>query len=109
MARILILVENLSVPFDRRVWQASRALVEAGREVDVICPRGTKRDTEPSARIDGIGSTATPQGRLGRPRATCASTAGARHSLRLARQLTRGPVDVVHCDPPDLLFLVACW
>ena len=30
---ILILVENLSVPFDRRVWQESRALVEAGFEV----------------------------------------------------------------------------
>ena len=28
--RILILVENLSVPFDRRVWQESRALDEAG-------------------------------------------------------------------------------
>ena len=29
--RVLILVENLSVPFDRRVWQESRALVEALR------------------------------------------------------------------------------
>jgi len=54
MARILILVENLSVPFDRRVWQESRALVEAGHEVTVICPRGAKRDTEPYASIEGV-------------------------------------------------------
>ena len=44
---ILILVENLSVPFDRRVWQESRALVEAGFSVTVICPTGSNRDREP--------------------------------------------------------------
>ena len=54
MARILILVENLSVPFDRRVWQECRALAEAGHEVAVICPRGSKRDTEAYARIEGV-------------------------------------------------------
>ena len=54
MARILILVENLSVPFDRRVWQESQALVEAGHEVAVICPRGAKRDTEAYALIEGV-------------------------------------------------------
>ncbi|MFF3141035.1 glycosyltransferase WbuB, partial [Streptomyces sp. NPDC057927] len=35
--RALILVENLSVPFDRRVWQECRTLRDAGWEVDVIC------------------------------------------------------------------------
>src|SRR5919106_2910798 len=52
--RILVLVENLSVPFGRRVWQESRALAEAGCEVHVICPRGTRQDTEPYAEIDGV-------------------------------------------------------
>ena len=52
--RILILVENLSVPFDRRVWQESRALVDAGHEVIVICPMGSKQDTEPEATIEGV-------------------------------------------------------
>ena len=33
-AHVLVLVENLSVPFDRRVWQESRALVEAGLRGD---------------------------------------------------------------------------
>src|SRR6202034_444911 len=36
--KILIIVENLPVPFDRRVWQESLALVAAGAEVSVICP-----------------------------------------------------------------------
>ena len=36
--RVLILVENLSVPFDRRVWQESRALTEAGYDVERHLP-----------------------------------------------------------------------
>ncbi len=36
--RVLMLVENLSVPFDRRVWMESLALTEAGYQVAVICP-----------------------------------------------------------------------
>jgi glycosyltransferase involved in cell wall biosynthesis len=38
--RILILVENLPVPFDRRVWMEATTLAEAGYQVSVICPRG---------------------------------------------------------------------
>ena len=37
---VLIIVENLPVPFDRRVWQEARALTEAGYRVSVICPKG---------------------------------------------------------------------
>lgn len=37
--KVLILVENLSVPFDRRVWLEARALKERGICVSVICPR----------------------------------------------------------------------
>ena len=52
--RALILVENLSVPFDRRVWQECTTLRDAGWTVHVICPQGEKRDTEPEAEIDGV-------------------------------------------------------
>jgi glycosyltransferase involved in cell wall biosynthesis len=38
--RVLIIVQNLPVPFDRRVWLECRALVEAGYRVAVICPKG---------------------------------------------------------------------
>ena len=37
---VLIIVENLPVPFDRRVWQEARALRDAGYRVSIICPKG---------------------------------------------------------------------
>jgi glycosyltransferase involved in cell wall biosynthesis len=37
---VLIIVENLSVPRDRRVWRECRALTDSGYLVSVICPRG---------------------------------------------------------------------
>ena len=108
--RALILVENLSVPFDRRVWQECTTLRDAGWEVHVICPQGEKRDTEPEAVIDGVrihryplrAATGGPAGYL-REYGTALW-----HTVRLAREV--GPVDVVHaCNPPDLLFLPALW
>ncbi|MCA8977438.1 MAG: glycosyltransferase family 4 protein [Planctomycetes bacterium] len=38
--RVLIIVENLPVPFDRRVWSEATTLQKAGYEVSVICPKG---------------------------------------------------------------------
>ena len=35
---ILFIVENNTVPFDRRVWAEARAAREFGYEVSVICP-----------------------------------------------------------------------
>ena len=35
-----MLVENLPVPFDRRMWQEARTLRDAGWQVSVICPKG---------------------------------------------------------------------
>ncbi len=40
MTRILIIVQNLPVPFDRRVWLECQALVSAGYRVTVVCPKG---------------------------------------------------------------------
>jgi len=37
---ILIIVQNLPVPFDRRVWLECQALKDAGYEVSVVCPKG---------------------------------------------------------------------
>ena len=37
---VLILVENLPVPFNRRVWQEARALTQAGYRVSIISPKG---------------------------------------------------------------------
>ncbi len=38
--RAFIIVENLPVPFDTRVWKEARALREHGYDVTVLCPRG---------------------------------------------------------------------
>ena len=37
---VLIIVENLSVPFDDRVWKEATTLSESGYGVTVLCPRG---------------------------------------------------------------------
>jgi glycosyltransferase involved in cell wall biosynthesis len=50
---VLIIVENLPVPLDRRVWQESCALRDAGYEVVVICPR-MRGYTKAEEKLDGI-------------------------------------------------------
>lgn len=108
---ILILVENLSVPFDRRVWQEARALTEAGFRITVICPTGAKQDLEREAEIDGIRILRYPlRAATGGPIGYLSEYSMALlHTLRLAIAVRRrGPVDIVHaCNPPDLLFLIA--
>src|SRR5262245_40451935 len=51
--RVLIIVENLPCPFDRRVMQEARTLVASGYAVSIICPKapGYEQGFE---RIDGI-------------------------------------------------------
>jgi glycosyltransferase involved in cell wall biosynthesis len=39
--RLLIIVQNLPVPFDRRVWLECQALISAGYRVAVVCPKGS--------------------------------------------------------------------
>ncbi|MFZ1097764.1 MAG: glycosyltransferase WbuB, partial [Steroidobacteraceae bacterium] len=38
--RVLIIVENLPCPFDRRVWQEALALRAHGHTVSIVCPKG---------------------------------------------------------------------
>ncbi|MFI5693010.1 glycosyltransferase family 4 protein [Kribbella sp. NPDC051586] len=38
--RVLIIIQNLWVPFDRRVWLECQALVASGYDVTVVCPKG---------------------------------------------------------------------
>ena len=40
MTRVLIIVQNLPVPFDRRVWLECQALLADGYQVAVVCPKG---------------------------------------------------------------------
>ncbi len=50
--RVLIVVQNLPVPFDRRVWLECQALTEAGYEVHVVCPKGPGDPTHET--VDGV-------------------------------------------------------
>jgi glycosyltransferase involved in cell wall biosynthesis len=48
VTRVLIIVQNLPVPFDRRVWLECQALVSAGYQVAVVCPKG---DGDPAYQV----------------------------------------------------------
>jgi glycosyltransferase involved in cell wall biosynthesis len=107
----ILLVENLSVPADRRVWQECTTLARAGYMVDVVCPQGADRDRELHERRDGIEIHRFPLkpatgGALGYLREY---TLALWRMWRLVRRLARGRrYDIVHaCNPPDLLLLVA--
>jgi glycosyltransferase involved in cell wall biosynthesis len=52
VTRVLIIVQNLPVPFDRRVWLECQALVSVGLRVAVVCPKG---DGDPAYEVvDGV-------------------------------------------------------
>jgi glycosyltransferase involved in cell wall biosynthesis len=108
---ILIVVENLSVPADRRVWQECQALTDAGFQVTVICPTGTDHDREREAVIEGVRILRYPlRGSNGGPLSYLREyTTALWHTLRLALRVRRaGRIDVLQaCNPPDLLFLIA--
>ena len=107
---ILILVENLPVPLDRRVWQEACALRDAGYEVVVICPK-MRGFTQAEECLDGIHIY----------RHWISEEAGGVHGFigEYASALLgetwlawkawwRHRFVIVHlCNPPDLLFLVA--
>ena len=107
---VLILVENLPVPFDRRVWQEALALDAAGYEVHIICPR-TKDYPRRRDFLDGIHIYRYSPGLEARRPAAYLGE----YAIAILAQLTlalrirlRRRIDVVHiCNPPDLLFLVA--
>lgn len=107
--RILIIVENLPVPFDRRVWLEARTLAAAGARVTVICPTGKGFEAREEV-LDGIRILRHPlpeaQGARGYIREYAAALW---HQTRLAwRVFRRDGIDVIHgCNPPDLVFLVA--
>lgn len=106
---VLILVENLPVPFDRRVWQEACTLRDAGWTVSVICPTGKGCEKKFEA-IDDIHVYRynLPLEAAGAPGYLLEYGAALFWSLLLSLRvlLTRG-FDVLHaCNPPDLLFLI---
>ncbi len=107
--RILILVENLPSPFDRRVWQEATTLHTHGYEVSIICPTGTGCEKKYEC-IDGIDIHRydLPKEAVGAKGYVVEYSAAIFHSFRLAWKIhrTRGFDAIQACNPPDLLFLV---
>lgn len=108
--RILIVVENLPVPLDRRVWQEACALRDAGHTVTIICPR-MHGYSQPFEVLDGITIyrhwiATEGNGLLG---FICEYGSALWGELVCAvRAWGRTGFDIVHlCNPPDVLFLVA--
>jgi glycosyltransferase involved in cell wall biosynthesis len=109
--RVLILVENLPVPFDRRVWMQSTALHANGYQVSVICPKGKgyEKDYE---EIDGVHiyrhvlqEAKSAKGYLHEYATALWAQWKLAHRVRRERGF-----DVIHaCNPPDLMFLIAGW
>ncbi len=107
--RVLIIVENLPVPVDRRVWQEATTLREAGYQVSVICPAGKGCEARREV-LDGIHIYRHPLPLEARGVLGFFAEYGAAlcWEILLAWRvfLTRG-FDVIHaCNPPDNLFLI---
>ncbi|MCX7863578.1 MAG: glycosyltransferase family 4 protein [Novosphingobium sp.] len=103
-------MENLPVPFDRRVWQEARTLSAAGASVSVICPKGA--GFEKSFEIlEGIEIHRHPlpieaKGALGFLLEYASALFW--ETLLAWKIYFRKGIDVIQgCNPPDLIFIVA--
>lgn len=108
--KILIIVENLPVPFDTRVWQEATTLVANGYTVSVICPKG-KGYTKEKEILQGVhiyrhnlpeeGNSA-----IGYLKEYISAL---REEIRLAKKVYKEVgFDVIHgCNPPDNIYIVA--
>jgi glycosyltransferase involved in cell wall biosynthesis len=109
-ARVLIIVENLPLPFDRRVWLEARTLKAAGAKVSIICPTGRGYETRHEV-LEGIDIYRHPlpveaDGALGYLLEYGAALFW--ETVLAWRVFLKGGLDVIHgCNPPDLIFLVA--
>src|SRR6266568_3459778 len=103
--RVVMLVENLPVPLDRRVWLEATTLRDAGWKVVVVGPTGGRGMRKMRERVGGIEILRYPQrvasGLAGYVAEYLPSMAFTLIWFAWAR--ITGPVDVVHgCNPPDL-------
>lgn len=108
--RILIIVENLPVPFDTRVWQEASTLAANGYTVSVICPKGKGYNADYEC-IDGVhiyrhDLPTEGNGAVGYAREYLSALW---NEYRLARKIyKKHGFHVIHgCNPPDDIYMVA--
>jgi len=111
--RILLIVENEAVPFDRRMWNIARSLRDFGAEVLVICPVSGP-DSATEEVLDGIciyryKNTFSNGSVIGYLREY--ATAFVQTVLLLHKVLLRlKRIDIVHvANPPDIFWPLALY
>lgn len=106
---VLIIVQNLPVPFDRRVWLECQSLRAAGYEVSVVCPQAP--GDPPEAMVDGVHLFKYPA-----PPTGTGKGAYAREYLQsflatarlVVRAWRRDRFDALQaCNPPDIFWPIA--
>ena len=108
---ILIIVENLPVPFDRRVWQEANSLKEQGAYVSVICPK-MKGYNKSFEQINGIDIYRHPlterKGAIGYLLEYSAALFW-EFVLSMKIYFKKRFHVIQGCNPPDLIFIVALF
>ncbi len=108
--RVLIIVENIAVPFDDRVWKESTTLQRNGYEVTVLCPRGQGYERGHEV-LNGVHIYRHPTPKEGNSALGylwefgCALVWEVFYTWWI--YLRRGFHVIQGCNPPDDIFLVA--
>jgi len=107
---VVIIVENLPVPFDRRVWLEALTLRQAGYQVSVICPKMMQYQ-KGYEELEGI--------QIYRYKVYEAKSGilsyflefgycWLRTFIKVLRIRFKGPIHIIHaCNPPDTFWLIA--
>ncbi|MDO9069800.1 MAG: glycosyltransferase family 4 protein [Deltaproteobacteria bacterium] len=107
--RILIIIENLPAPFDRRVWQEATTLHDAGYIVSIACPTGKGYEKRYEV-VEGIPiyRYTLPTEGSGALGYLVEYSAALFWQFVICWKVMFGPgFDVIHaCNPPDNIFLI---
>lgn len=109
---ILIIVENLTVPIDRRVWQEATTLRDGGYAVSIICPKGAQY-TKSYELLDGIHVFRHPlpieaDGALGYALEYSWALFW-EFALSIRAYFKVGFDCIQACNPPDLIFVIGAF
>jgi glycosyltransferase involved in cell wall biosynthesis len=111
--KVLLLIENCSVPMDNRVWAEALTLRDQGFQVSIIGPKGTKLDQESYVYLDGIHIyryRVPPNNSKYIAYILEYSVAMVMTLLLSFKVLLRHGFDVIHvANPPDTYFLIGLF